>query len=70
MLEDGTYTAKVKEEVANSRNVLKVTGIPAVYLNNQQITIQDYTKEEMVRILQEGQAEAARGMCCGLDGCS
>lgn len=70
VLEDGTYTAKVKEEVANSRNVLKVTGIPAVYLNNQQITIQDYTKEEMVRILQEGQAEAARGMCCGLDGCS
>ena len=69
VLEDGTYTAAVKEEVEHSRNVLKVTGIPSIYLNGEKIAIEEYTKEEMVRILQDGQIAAAKGMCCGLDGC-
>ena len=68
-LEAGTYTEDVKAEVENSRNVLKVTGIPSIYLDGEKITVQEYTKEEMIRILQEGQIAAAKGMCCGLDGC-
>lgn len=69
VLEDGTYTAAVKEEVEHSRNVLNVTGIPSIYLNGEKIAIEEYTKEEMVRILQDGQIAAVKGMCCGLDGC-
>ena len=37
--------------------------------NGEKIAIEEYTKEEMVRILQEGQIAAVKGMCCGLDGC-
>lgn len=68
-LEAGTFTDKVKEETENSRNVLQVSGIPSIYLDGERISIEEYTKEEMVRILQEGQIAAAKGMCCGLDGC-
>lgn len=68
-LDAGTYTADVKAEVEDSRNVLKVTGIPSIYLNGEKIAVEEYAKEEMVRILQEGQIAAAKGMCCGLDGC-
>ncbi len=64
-----TYTAGVKAEVEDSRSVLKVTGVPSIYLNGEKIAVEEYTKEEMVRILQEGQIAAAKGMCCGLDGC-
>ena len=28
-----------------------------------------YTKDEMIQILQEGQAAAGKGVCCGIDGC-
>jgi len=68
-LENGTYTERLEKETAYSRDVLKVNGIPAIYLDGQRIVIEDYTKEEMIRILQEGQIAAAAGMCCGIDGC-
>lgn len=66
----GTYTQQVKDAVDYSRNELKVSGIPCVYLNGERISIEKYTKEEMIRILQEGQAAGGKkGMCCGIDGC-
>lgn len=65
----GTYTQKVKEETAYSRDVLKVSGVPTVYLNGESVSIETYTKEEMVRILQQGQEASASGFCCGADGC-
>ena len=65
----GTYTQQVRAAVDYSRNELKVSGIPSVYLNGERISIEKYTKEEMVLILQEGQAAAGKGMCCGIDGC-
>ncbi len=68
-LEAGTYTAQVKAETDNSRNELKVAGIPTIYLNGEKISVEEYTKDEMIRILQEGQISSAKGMCCGLDGC-
>ncbi len=68
-LEAGTYTAQVKEAVDYSRNTLQVSGIPAIYLDGQPVSIETYTREEMIRLLQDGQASAASGLCCGIDGC-
>lgn len=68
-LEEGIYTEQVKEASDYSRNVLQVTGIPAIYLDGRRISLETYTREEMVRLLQEGQEEPAAGMCCGIDGC-
>lgn len=65
----GTYSQRVRQEVDYSRNELKVSGIPAIYIDGERITVEKYTKEEMVQILQEGQAAAGKGMCCGIDGC-
>ena len=65
----GVYTQRVKEAVDYSRNELKVSGIPSIYLNGERISVEKYTKEEMIQILQEGQAAAGKGGCCGIDGC-
>ena len=68
-LSEGTYTERVQEAVDYSRDVLKISGVPSIYLNGERISVESYTKEEMVRILLEGQAAASAGMCCGIDGC-
>lgn len=68
-LEEGIYTGQVKEETDNSRNVLQVSGIPAIYLDGKKISVEHYTKDEMAQILMDGQIAAAKGLCCGLDGC-
>lgn len=52
-LKTGTYTKQVKEAVDHSRNVLEITGVPTIYLNGGQISIESYTKEEMIQILQK-----------------
>ena len=66
-LENGTYTAREKEAVEYSRNVLKPTGVPTIYIDGQKIMQSEYTKEEMVRILLGASAEG--GMACGENGC-
>ena len=68
-LTDGIYTEQVKQAVDYSRNELQVSGIPSIFLNGERITVEKYTKDEMIQILQEGQAAAGKGMCCGIDGC-
>lgn len=68
-LEAGTYTEQVKKEVDYSRTVLQASGIPTIYINNEKISIESYTKEEMVEILLQGQGNVESGMCCGIDGC-
>lgn len=50
-LMSGIYSAREKEAVSYSKNVLKVSGVPAVYIDGEKIEIEEYTKEEMVRIL-------------------
>ena len=68
-LASGRLTRKVKEASEYSRAVLKVGGVPAIYLNGESISVESYTKDEMVRILRQGQEAAAGGMRCGVDGC-
>ncbi len=68
-LEEGTYTRQVREAVEYSRNELEVNGIPTIYLNGSKISLEEYTREEMIRILREGQEEIQGGLSCGIDGC-
>lgn len=69
-LEEGIYSKVEKEVVAYSREVLKVNGVPSIYINEEQISLSEYTKEEMMRILENQAQESEFGMCCGLDGCN
>ena len=68
-LEDGTYTAKEKEAVRYAREELKPRGVPTIYIDGRQITLSDYTAEEMVRILNDSAFCAGSGSFCGPDGC-
>lgn len=52
-LVSGVYTEREKQAVAYSRNVLQVEGVPTVYIDGKKASIQEYTKEEMVRILRQ-----------------
>lgn len=66
----GTYSKEEKEDVAYSRNVLQVKGIPAIYINGQKAALQTYTKEEMIGILtQQEEISGEGGFSCGPDGC-
>lgn len=67
-LEKGTYTAEEKAAVEYSRNVLKPKGVPTIYIDGRQITLSEYTKEEMVGILLGAAAESG-GAACGEGGC-
>lgn len=67
-LENGTYTRAEQEAVAYSRNVLKPTGVPTIYIDGQKVMLSEYTKEEMIRILL-GAASADTGFACGDGGC-
>ena len=69
-LEDGTYRRQEEEAADYSGEVLKVTGVPTIYIDGRQIAIEHYTKEEMVQILKEGQTASIQGMSCGIDGCN
>lgn len=68
-LTGGIYTKQVKEETAYSREVLKVGGVPDIYINGTSVSVEKYTKEEMMEILEQGQASAGSGFACGIDGC-
>lgn len=67
-LEKGTYTESEKEAVAYSRNVLKPTGVPTIYIDGEKVMLSEYTKEEMVEVLLGAEA-TKNGFCCGEDGC-
>lgn len=67
----GTWTKQEKEDVSYSKDVLKVRGIPSIYINGKKIALQTYTKEEMVAILtQQAEVSDEGGFCCGPDGCN
>lgn len=68
-LQEGIYTEKVGKETEYSRTALEITGVPTIYLNGKKLSVEKYTKEEMIKILQEGQEESQGGFCCGIDGC-
>lgn len=50
-LENGTYTAAEKEAVAYSRQVLKPSGVPTLFIDGQRVMLEDYTADELVNIL-------------------
>ncbi len=68
-LEQGHYTAKEQEAVRYAREVLKPQGVPSIFIDGRQITLKDYTKEEMLRILNDHAFCAGSGHFCGPDGC-
>lgn len=53
VLEEGVYFEEEKSATAYSRNTLQVKSIPTIYLDGRVIEVNDYTKEEMIRILME-----------------
>ena len=67
-LEQGTYSAREKEAVEYARNVLKPTGVPTIYIDGQKVSLSEYTREEMIRLLL-GAPSVAGGACCGEGGC-
>lgn len=50
-LVSGRYSEKEKEANAYSKEVLGVRGVPVIYINGNKISLNDYTKEEMKKIL-------------------
>lgn len=67
----GDDTQREREAVVYTREVLRPRGVPTIYLNGEEITLREYTKEEMIRLLQEGaRRDAAPGFTCGEDGCA
>lgn len=54
-LETGAYTEKEREAIAYTRNVLKPSCVPTIYINGEKVDLEKYTKEEMVEILLHAQ---------------
>ncbi len=52
-LVDGLYGREEKEMVRHSREELKVTSVPAIYVNGERIVPKTYTKEEMEGLLRK-----------------
>lgn len=66
-LESGVYTAREKEAVAYSRNVLKPTGVPTLFLDGERVMLEHYTADELADIL--AGAASNGGFACGENGC-
>lgn len=66
-LELGIYTKVEKKSVDYAREVLKPTGVPTIYIDGRKVTLKEYTKEEMIRILFG--ASSSGGFGCGEGGC-
>lgn len=68
-LEQGTYTRREQEAAAYSRNELKITGVPTIYIDGKKITLNDYSVAEMVDILKGSESDGP-GISCGENGCT
>ena len=60
-----------KEAVAYAKTVLQPKGVPAIYINGEKVSLPGYTKDDLIRVLED---EAAKyeddfGFACGEDGC-
>jgi predicted DsbA family dithiol-disulfide isomerase len=70
-LAQGVYTQREKEAVAYAKTVLQPKGVPAIYINGEKVNLPGYTKDDLIRVLED---EAAKyeddfGFGCGEDGC-
>ena len=54
---DGIYGKEEKEAVRHSREDLKVKVVPTIYINGKEVTLENYTKEEMTEILRTFQEQ-------------
>lgn len=52
-LVSGAYSAQEKEAVSYAKNDLKTEYVPTIYIDGNQISLQEYTKEEMIRLLMQ-----------------
>lgn len=69
-LEQGNYTQKEQEAVRYAREVLQPTGVPTIYIDGAKVTLNDYSLNEMLRLLTDAAPQSsAQGFCCGPDGC-
>ena len=67
-LEQGAYTRAEQEAAAFSRETLKITGVPTIYIDGRKIKLNDYSVAEMAQILRGAEAEGP-GLSCGDHGC-
>ena len=66
----GTYAQQEKQAAAYARDTLKIAHVPTIYIDGQEIGLQDYSPEEMLRILIDHNSRSAgSGFGCGPDGC-
>ena len=68
-INSGKYTDTVLAKDDASRSELKVRGVPTIYIDGQQIELNEYTVEEMINIL-KGLESVSGGMHCGDEGCA
>lgn len=69
-LEEGRYTEKEKEAVALGRSQYEINGVPTIYINGVKVGLQEFTMEEMIRLLGEQYNEDMDGgFGCGPEGC-
>lgn len=65
----GTYTAREQEAVRYAREELKPRGVPTIYIDGEKIELAEYTREEMLRILNDRAFSDTSAHFCGPDGC-
>lgn len=69
-LREGRFTETERNAVSYTRNVLKPRGVPTIYIDGEKISLQEYTKEEMIRILTDQAAKTAETeFGCSENGC-
>ncbi len=69
-LEEGRYTQQEKEAVALARSKYEINGVPTIYINGVKVGLQEFTVEEMIRLLGEQYNEDMDGgFGCGPEGC-
>lgn len=70
VLLSGKHTEEQKEMVEYTKNVLQVKSLPTIYINNKKVSLNEYTKEEMIQILRDEQQEGNEpGKSCSIFGC-
>lgn len=67
-LEQGTYTKAEQEAASFSRNTLKITSVPTIYLDGKKVKPSEFSVEEMAALLRGAESEGP-GLSCGDHGC-
>lgn len=67
-LESGRYTAQERQAVTFSREQLQVKHVPTIYIDGNEVSVNEYTRREMIQLLLSGQSNG-EGFSCGEGGC-